>query len=356
MIPITKQKVGLGIQPKTSNHWNVTLPTNHNFIVLHTEAGVIPEIPMQLDTINTGGLRGTIPERDRVYLDMRSDLIKIPFTMLANRQNLRYILARAFQSVTMGVGQSYRKTFTIANSIGVLNVANNEGYLANIVAQSESNDGWQVINCVIDDLTISIEKDAQGINRLMKLSGNFVGSEIFFSKNFNTSQWVDSGLYNNLVGYLNNANEEFMIEGSLGDFDFEFTNRVWKKFELKINNRVSIPYRTTGGKAGNYSFNPEVRFNITLLYDSNTKNILEKIKYLYEGQGINSSSQLIVRNSYSTNQGGEIRIELNNIVIDSNPLQTEANLFMINLSGVCLNSDNTEPIIMYLSDGINNYG
>jgi len=354
MFPLTKQKIGLGIQPKTTNHWNSVLPENHQFITLHCEAGVIPSIPMQLDTINAGGLRGTVPDRDRLFLDMKSDFVKIPFTMLANKYNLRYILARAFQSVTMGGAPNYQKVFKLANSTGVLSVKDNEGFLANIVSQTAGGDGWQAINCAIDDLTISIEKDAQGINRLVKLAGNFIGTEILFGKNF-TGTWLGGSLYNMLFGYNNNPAEEFEIEGMLGDFDFEFPNKIWKKFELKINNRISAPFRTAGGKAGNLMFDPEVRFSITLLYDNDSKIILQKIQQIFGNQGDDNNSNLVVRNNY-TGAGGEFKIELNNIVIDSNPLNTEGNLFMVTLSGICANSSANEPVKIYLTDGYNSYG
>lgn len=347
-----KQRIGIIKQSKTGNHWNAIAVDGAAFKTLLYEAGAYPEQDIKTDVLSLSSQTGTLPNRDRVYLNMKSGLAKLSFNAPATRDTLHYHLAAVCQSVVQAGIAPYKKTFKVANATNLLNVANNEGWLHTLAGDIAGGDGWKLGNAVLDELVITIEKDAEGINRLVKLSGTWVGSELQKGKTLNGT-WESTSLVNNLFGdSITNNIEEFSINGVFGNADLELSNTIVKKIEIRISNNVSVPYRTAAGRALNYLFNPEVRWSISLINNNTTKNILKIIEDVFSGVYNPANAYININNGYGASTTGYLEISLFNVLPDANPIATENNLFIVNLSGVALKGTD-DPIVIELVDNIN---
>lgn len=352
MYNIGKQRIGIIRQLKTTNHWDAIAADNSAFKTLLYEAGIYPEQDIKADIYSLTSQIGLMPNRDRVYMQMKSGLSKLSFNAPATYDTLHYHLAAVCQSVVQSGTSPFQKVFKIASATNLINPANNEGWLHTLAGDIAGGDGWKLGNALLDELIITIEKDAEGINRLLKLQGTWVGTDLQKEKTL-TGTWVSTSLTNNLVGdSIANAVNEFNVLGVFGDYEFEFQNAIVRKIEIRINNNISVPYRTIAGKSNNYMFNPEVRWSLQLINNNATKNILGIIERVFSGSYNPTNANITIKNNYSNNTYGYLEFYLENVLPDTNPIATDNNLFIVNLSGTALKGLG-EPLTITLADNVN---
>ncbi len=356
MINVNKQKIGIYRQPKTTNHWNSPGSTSNMYKMLLCEVGLYPEVEFKGDNANLISTNKVIADKYRFYVSPFTGLPTLSFNALATIDTLHYYLAASCQSVTQATVSPFTKTFKLAGNSGLVNFANNEGHLFTIAGKVESSgDAFLITNALLSELALSLDFDAEGYGRMLKLSGNWVGLKIDAGLTISDNNFITTSFdVNNFINNTIDPTNLMRFEGTIGDYDIDFSNLKVKKFELRINNNISVPYRTGIGYAGNYNLTQEVSFSLQFILDSNTKDILRRIIGLYSG-GVIPNGNLILKNNYSENVYKYFYIELKNILLDTNPIGSENNLFVGTLQGKILGSSlsNEEPLLIKLSDNQN---
>jgi hypothetical protein len=180
-----KQKIGLYLQPKTSNHWDAkaVFSSNFNTLLLNSKTSILNRnvVISDRDPISASSL---LMEKTRRDVDVYSQLKTLPFAGDVSYKQLALFLALAVQGVTEAgttpFGKIYLPPFTGASPF--VDFTNNEGYLASIGVQNygsgTENDSFILSNSIIDTLELTIDLLQTGVAKFMKMNGNFIGTDV----------------------------------------------------------------------------------------------------------------------------------------------------------------------------------
>ncbi len=175
MINTNKMKLGIFRQPKTGNHWNNGGASSSPYKMLLYEAGQYPQVEFKNDVGNWTNDNRAMNSKYRVYINPYTGLVTLPFNGVATKDTLHFHLVAALQSVTQSPTSPYRKTIKSGFNTGMINFANNEGHLFSIAGQIGTNDGFILQNAILSELTLSFQRDAEGMARLLNINGTWVG-------------------------------------------------------------------------------------------------------------------------------------------------------------------------------------
>ena len=270
-----KEIFGILQQSKDSNHWTVPAVASANFRTIQwINSGVlIPDPAVTVDQFNVTSQNGTHSEHERFFIDATSGLQKIPFTGTCDKTTMAAFLVAALQACSEAVLTPFTKTITAGGLTGVINWANNEGYLFTLALKqsASADDGIILENALINDINIVWEVEANGVARLVNMSGNWIGNELNYEQALDGT-WTNgspsqAGFYNNTDTWA--VRTTFTVGGV--DYSSECIRRV----ELQINNNITKACVSTGGKASNYNWNPEYKTLITLDHNPVTEKLLK---------------------------------------------------------------------------------
>jgi hypothetical protein len=129
-----------------------------------------------------------------------------------------------------------------------------------------ADDGKWVENCIIQDLTLEWDFNAQGVSRLMQMSGTWIGTEINLEQTMSGTT-VDTTLapYNDTESYSFTA---FTVGG------VDWTGLAFRRFSFAVNNNVTKDDATTAGKANQFNVKPEYTSQIVLNYDETSEKVM----------------------------------------------------------------------------------
>lgn len=244
--------------------WSTPQAASANFETLSYDAGsVIVDDSTVLNTFDVTSTTGLMPKQSRAHTDGVSGLSTIAFSAPATRKALAPHLVAALQSVTENPSTPYQKTIVPAFDAAIIDFPTG-GYTHTIATDNlGAADGVILENAVLDSLTITVEPNAQGIARLAKISGTWIGNEMNHAQNL-SGTWVAESLAN-----FYNDDVALTLTASIGSL----TNYCWKRYTLTINNSVTSDCKVAG-KANNYKFSPSITTSITLPYTEDTIDFL----------------------------------------------------------------------------------
>lgn len=230
-------------------------------------------------------------EQGRRVNDAISGLKKLPFSGYVTKANASDHLMAAFWDLygTEGAATPYTKIFNCGDS--QYDFASGEGVTFSVGVESNHgdtpasiSDGLILENAVIDNLTLSLEPNASGKDKYMKMSGEWVGRNMQTEVNF-SSTWLDE----DGTAYSNNYSPTFFNTGSSSSNWFNLASSelvvggvnmggCYRRFEMTINNNISSDCVTTGGKPNNYKRNRTVNFTIDIPYNPTTYQAVESFR------------------------------------------------------------------------------
>ena len=248
-------------------NWATPQEDGAAFKTIPYSAGVSVFDPdVRVESHNTSGQSGVHKEFERVYVDGRSGLPKMNFSMPADITTLAPHLGQALLSVSQGAGATYTKTITAGGLTGTIDFNGDGAKLFTIAMDdiSVSNDGIVLENAIIENLDLSWDFLANGTARLMQVSGNWVGNEMNFKQttegNWTTTTFAPMG-----------NTDLYSLTLSV---DSEGWSQNVRKFTFNVANNVTSNAATTAGKANNYDIAPVYTSKILLDYNSTTKEAL----------------------------------------------------------------------------------
>jgi hypothetical protein len=275
-----RQRVGFLQQSKSSNHWNAKTTGASAFRrMIYDMGSVIPRSNVVVDNQMWASRQSLYPERERHFSDANSQLKRVPFSGVVDIRYLTPHFLSALQAITEGATTPFAKRITsgFIGSNPVIDFASNEGYLYGIAIEnfnrsSSINSSFILHNAIIDNLTLRIEANAQGVAKLAKISGEWVGTELEQITGGFTGTWLAP--YTDK--YINNTETLTFSVNSLAAI------KCFKSFSITINNNITSDCISTIPQ--NYKVNPQITFDIALHYLDSAANDTHILKSIYREQ------------------------------------------------------------------------
>ena len=249
--------------------WDTPFIASSLYETLSYNAGSIKIDPaVTLNTFDVTGTSGLVPKQSRAFVDNVSGLPTISFTAPATKKTLAVHLVAALQGVIEGATTPFIKSVYPYWNTDVPDFFASTGSTLHLFTIATDNitgtDGVLLENALLNDFTLTIEPNNQGIAKLAQISGTWIGNEMNLGTNFSGS-WVAESL----TGFYNDTDAFSLTVSGLATL----SDYCWKKFQLTINNNVTTDCRTAS-KANNYKVKPTMTATVTLPYDSSTYALL----------------------------------------------------------------------------------
>jgi len=251
-------------------NWATPSAAGAAFKTIPYNAGVTVFDPdVRVDLHNTSGQSGIHKEKERIYVDARSGLPKVNFSMPADVKTLTPHLAGALFTVSEGGGSPYAKTITSGGLTGTIDFNGNGTELYTIACddKASADDGIVLENAIIENLNLSWDFNANGTARLMQMSGNWIGNEMNFEQTTN-------GVWSTTTFTPMGNTEAFTLSTFTVD-TISWSTQAIRKFTFNIANNVTTNASTTAGKANNYDVAPVYKSTIILDYNDTTEKALK---------------------------------------------------------------------------------
>jgi hypothetical protein len=275
-----RQRIGFLQQSKTSNHWDAKTTGASAFRrMIYDMGSVIPQSNVVVDNQMWASRQSLYPEKERHFSDANSQLKRVPFSGVVDIRYLTPHFLSALQAITEGATTPFAKTITsgFVGSNPIIDFASNEGYLYGIAIEnfnrsSSVNSSFILHNAIIDNLTITIEANAQGVAKLAKISGEWVGTELEQITGGFTGTWLAP--YTDK--YINNTEVLTLSVSPLT------TIKCFKSFSITISNNITSDCISSTPQ--NYKVNPQITFDIALHYLDSAANDTHALKSIYRSQ------------------------------------------------------------------------
>ena len=183
-------KYGIGLQ----SNWATPLGVTAAFKTIPYDAGVTifdPGIGVELH--NTSGQSGIHKEIERVYVDARSGLSRVNFSMHpVDLKTIMPHIAGSLFSIVEGAGSPFNKSVTSGGLTTVIDFNGDDTTLHTIAMddKASADDGIILENAIIENLDLTWDFIATGVARLMGMSGNWVGNEMNFEQTITSGNWT----------------------------------------------------------------------------------------------------------------------------------------------------------------------
>ncbi|MGB2876407.1 MAG: hypothetical protein WBB97_00010 [Dehalococcoidales bacterium] len=260
-------------------NWATVQAAGANFKGVYYTSGSVTNDPgVTVGTYNASGQYGIQKEFERVYVDGRSGLARLNFSMLGDVNTLAPHLAAALFATTEVNSGTYAKVFTAGGLAGTIDF-NGDGTELWTLCRKEtaagSNDGVILENCIIENLNLSWDFLANGTARLLQVSGNWVGNEMNYEQD-TSGTWTNSTMQ--IIG---DADLMSMSTFTVNTVDWSGENI--RSFSFNVANNVTADSATTAGKVNNYDVSPVYTSKIILDYNATTE---DAMKDFQEGKTI----------------------------------------------------------------------
>ena len=303
-------QVGVGIQAA----WATPLTATGVYYLMPydlTGVSIEPAVEVGLFAYYTAG--GIMEENKRKYIEATSGLSKINFAGVAMLERLAPHLVGALQNVTEAAISAYDKDMKPADTI--IDFAADGGRLHTVAAYTYDSgagnrDGVILENAIIDNLTFTVDNNANGISRLARIAGSWIGNELNYDQALGgagftalpaTPYYFPNSLAPTYATWVLNL----VING------VTYSATAFRRFEFAINNNVYSDIKVAGGKANNYKMNPEIIYTIDLPYNTTTHRI-------FDGYIAGGNVAMDFGNG-TGDAGGTIKFDTENGVLIGNP-------------------------------------
>ena len=244
--------------------------------VQYNKDSVLFDPAVTIDQYESSAQNGIHDETDQFFIDKLSGLPTVTFAMPADVKTLAPHLVGALGAVSEAGTTPYAKTITCNGLTGPVDftatgVGSDTWPLHAISTTDEggggAGEGKWVENCIIQDLTLEWDFNAQGVSRLMQMSGTWVGTEINLEQTM-AGTTVDTTLapYNNTDSY---SFTTFTVAG------IDWSGLAFRRFSFTVNNNVTKDDATTAGRANQFNIAPEYTSQIILNYDGTSEKVME---------------------------------------------------------------------------------
>ncbi len=238
--------------------------------VAYNAGSVIFDPDVRVELFNTSGQNSFHKEWERVFIDARSGLPTVSFSMPGDVKTIAPHLVGALFGVIEAAGSPFTKNLTAAGLTDILDFNGNDAPLHTIAMddKASADDGIILENAIIGNLNLSWDLNLKGQGRLLQMSGNWVGNEMNFEQTMTSGNWTtttfkpmgNTDLYSMQV---------FSIDGD------NVVSENIRRFTFNIANNVTTNSSTTGGKANNYDISPVYTSTIILDYNATTEKVLK---------------------------------------------------------------------------------
>jgi len=283
----------VGIYEETiSGDWGTPATASTQFKRQKYNVGVsLPEFGKTESNFEFTGSHGEMEEQDRIVNDSSSGLKRVPFAGFATKANIADHLMAAYWDLytTEGAATPYTKIFNCGDSQFDFPAGDGVTYSIGLETNhgdspAATNDGIILHNAVIDSLTFSIDMNASGAEKYMKMNGVWVGRDTDTSQNFSSTWLNEDG-----TAYSNSYSPTFYNVGSdstnwfaLGAAELTVGGTSYggclRNFEWTINNNITSDCVTTGGKPNNYKRSRSITWSVDIPYNSSRAGIFAAYK------------------------------------------------------------------------------
>jgi hypothetical protein len=232
-----------GIWKQTN--WATPGPANSIFKTVPYNAGVsIFEPDVSVGRHNTTGQIGIHREIERFFVDGRSGLPKVNFSMPVDKTTLAPHLGGALWTITQGGAGTYTKAITAAGLAGTVDFQGDATEVYTIACDdtASADDGILLENAIIDEL-MNFEQTTSGT---------------WTTTTFTPMSSTD--LY---------SLSTFTVDA------VDWSAQVVRGFTFNVKNNVTSNAATTAGKPNQYDVTPEYRSTILLDYNATTEKALK---------------------------------------------------------------------------------
>lgn len=318
-----------------------------NFIQTNYDVGAIPSSGTVVDYTNASGKTGLLNEGDRAFVDSTSGLKRFSFEGIAAKSILAHHLFAALQACSEVGTTPYQKTFT---HLGVdkhhIDFAGGDGKVFTIAGDMFTvsggrSIGWILGNAILNRLTIRIEPNNQGVARLARISGEWVGTNLSYlpADGLFTGTWVakpTSGFFNDATPFA----LTMTVAGQGGDVT---DAGCFRAFELDINNNVTPACVGAGGEVTNYYLNPEIFITVD-------KPMTQDNAILYGALVAGQTDNSVVLTHGTDGVDGRLSIASLSAVVEDEPVTVNDNYYGLRLRFRCVQPN---ALAVILADALN---
>lgn len=266
-----KQRIGFLQQSRTSNHWSAAKVAGDNFQMLNYDAGYSKPVPFtNIGSFNFADGSGSLTAKEsELHINSGAGLSRLPFRGIVTKQFLAAHLIAFIQKVTEGALTPYTKNITVQNQ--VLDFPGNSGFLWTIAGDSYNNgssvgDGFLLKNALLDKFKLSINNNAEGVDRLLKYEGEWVGIQM------SLEQYL-SGSWTSIPTILPFHTQSLKMQVDFSIGSLTATDICYKNVEISFDNSVRSDCITT--IPNNYKLSPKIEITVDLPYTSETYTALK---------------------------------------------------------------------------------
>lgn len=218
---------------------------------------------------NTMRLRGSrVPHNTDNFFTRAGGEVVIPFTAVATKATLDFLLYGVLQSVAEGETPLFLKTFTWGDSTTQPLFTDNTGNFYTVVLNGGiSSEDMIATTCILRDLTLSSDQGTNG-GRLT-VSGNFISGFTSATKFFESGSQGFGTATQPGVDYFNHCN--------LTTKTLAVTDMIVESYSVTFNNKALRQGCDGSGDTQTYALGGsgfELTGAIRVLYDDNTKGLL----------------------------------------------------------------------------------
>ena len=334
-------KYGVGLQ----TNWATPLDREDNYTVVAYNSGVtVFEPDVKVELYNTTGQSGIHKEFERVYVDGRSGLPKVNFSMPASLTTIAPHLVGALltaKATAMEYSDSpYGKTIVAGGLTGTTDFYGNGTYLHTIACDDEASadDGIVLENAIIENLNLSWDFNSNGIARLLQMSGNWIGNEMNFEQTIETGTWT-------VPTFTPMGNTDLYTLGTFSADGADWSGEDVRQFSFNVANNVTSNASTTAGKANNYDISPVYTSKIILDYNATTELVLKDFQ---DGATIIAK----IDSSTALSNTGDFSISCTGGILQKQPFIYNGEFAGIELDVLWHSTAAATPVTIILSDAV----
>jgi hypothetical protein len=322
-------------------NWATPIAESGAFRTIPYNAGVTVFDPdVKVESHNTSGQNGVHKEFERVYVDGRSGLSKVNFSMPADITTIAPHLGQALLSVSQAGAATYTKTITSGGLTGTIDFNGDDTKLFTVAMEETTeaaNNGIVLENAIIENLNLSWDFLANGTARLMQVDGNWIGNEMNFNQN-TSGTWVA-----NTFAPMGNTDLFSMSTFTVDGVNWAAQNI--RKFTFNVANNVTSSAATTAGKPNNYDVAPVYKSTIIMDFNLTTEEALADFQ---SGDTVVAT----LDSSISGGSDGDLTIACTGGILQKQPFIYNGEFAGIELDVLWHSTAAATPVTITLTDSI----
>jgi len=319
-------------------NWATPGTNTSNYDVIPYNAGVTifdPDVRPEL--FNTSGQAGIHKEFERVFVDGKSGLPSVSFSMPADLHTIAPHLVGALFTATEEASSPFTKLITCGGIAGVIDFNGNDAKLHTIAMNEKASVDDMIIlgNAIIGNLNLTWDFNSTGVARLLQMDGNWVGNEMTFEQN-------PSGTWSTTTLVPMGNTDVYTLDVLTAD-GVDLTAHNVRRFTFNVANNVRGDTATTSGKSEQFDVSPVYTSKIFMDYNPTTEKILKDFQ---DGATITAR----INSSISAGSTGDLRINCTGGILQKQPFGYSTDFAAIEMDVMWHSVSAATPITINLSD------